>query len=246
MRASIVPGFFTMANMFCGYLAVLQVFRDRLTTAAWLIIAAGVLDTLDGKLARLTKSASPFGVQYDSLADVISFGFAPSVLAYVVFFQSWGNIGLFFSFLPLVFGAIRLARFNVRLKGFDKSFFEGLPIPVAAVTIASFVIFNFYFWDVLRWKKVFFLLVLLVSLLMISTIRYETMPNFKLQSDPANRIKILLVLVGGLLIVLFPHETFFPLAILYVLSGPVRVLWPVFFPQTAKDKHREQGDTPKQ
>ncbi len=232
-----------MANMFCGYLAVIQVFRDHLTTAAWLIIAAGVLDILDGKLARLTKSASPFGVQYDSLADVISFGFAPSVLAYMVFFQGWGTIGLFFSFLPLVFGAIRLARFNVRLKGFDKNFFEGLPIPVAAVTIASFVIFNFYIWDVLRWKKVFFLLVLSLSLLMISTIRYETMPDFRLQSDPRNRIKILLVLVGGLLIALFPHETFFPLAILYVLSGPVRLLWPIFFPQTATRNPSDGGDS---
>jgi len=225
LSVGIVPSFFTMANMFCGYFAIILATGGKFTQAAWLIITAAVLDALDGKLARMTKSSSDFGVQYDSLADVISFGLAPSFLVYKVYFQGWGTIGLFVSFVPLIFAAIRLARFNVSLKGYDKSFFQGLPSPAAAITIASFIIFNFFFWDTLRWHKVLLLLVFFVSILMVTTIRYEVMPQFSLRGGRTQRIKIVLALLGTLALVLFPHETFFPLAMLYVFSGPIYFLY---------------------
>ncbi|RMF55483.1 MAG: CDP-diacylglycerol--serine O-phosphatidyltransferase [Calditrichaeota bacterium] len=224
----IVPGFFTMANMFCGYYATLQAAKGQFITATWLIFAAAVLDALDGKLARLTGTASKFGVQYDSLADVVSFGLAPSALAYFVFFHQWGAVGLFLSFTPLVFGSVRLARFNVRLKGFDKEYFEGLPIPAAALALSTFVMFNFEYWHLLRWSKVFLSLMLLVSILMISSIRYEKMPNFTLKSDRKERIKILLLIIGSLLIIIFPYKALFPLALIYVFSGPGYVVWKLF------------------
>ncbi|MCK6621854.1 MAG: CDP-diacylglycerol--serine O-phosphatidyltransferase [Calditrichaceae bacterium] len=225
VRAGIVPGLFTMANMFCGYYSVILSCQGKFITAAWLIVAAAVLDVLDGKLARLTQSSSDFGVQYDSLADVISFGIAPSMLSYYVFFQNWGTIGLLLSFVPLVFGSIRLARFNIRLVGHDKKHFEGLPSPAAAITIATFVIFSFDAWGLLQWSKVFLGVILLVSLLMITLIRYETMPNFSLHSSRANRLKILSVVIALLVLLFFPQEAFFPLAMVYVLSGPLRVIW---------------------
>ncbi len=228
VRAGLVPSFFTMANMFCGYFSIILAAGQHFIPAAWLIVAAGILDTLDGKLARLTKTSSPFGVQYDSLADVVSFGAAPAALSYFVYFQQWGTIGLLVSFIPLVFGSLRLARFNVRLKGFDKEFFEGLPIPAAAITISTFVIFAYHFWHGLRWGKVFFFMLLLVSTLMITNIRYEKMPNFSLRTSRGNRIKILIVVVGTLLIFLFPQESFFPIAIVYVLSGIVRAFLKLF------------------
>lgn len=224
VSAGIVPSFFTMANMFSGYFSIIQCTQGNYTQAAWLIVAAAVFDTLDGTLARLTKSASSFGVQYDSLADVVSFGAAPSYLAYLVFFKGWGTIGLLISFLPLVFGSIRLARFNIRQKGPARENFQGLPIPAAALTIATFIIFNYHFWDHLRWTKLFLILLIFVSTLMISTIRYEKMPEFSLQSDPRNRLKMLMVIVGGVVIVLYPQQTFFPLALLYCASGLVRVI----------------------
>jgi CDP-diacylglycerol---serine O-phosphatidyltransferase len=227
VRAGIVPSFFTMTNMFCGYFSVIQTTQERFTQAAWLIVAAAVFDTIDGILARLTKTSSNFGIQYDSLADAISFGLAPSYLAYMVFFKGWGTTGLLISFLPLVFGSIRLARFNVRQNGIKKEYFEGLPIPAAALTIATFIIFNFYFWDRLRWTKLFLILLLFVSAVMISTILYERMPEFSLQTNPKNRTKILITVSGVVIIVLFPHETFFPLALLYILSGPFKVIWPI-------------------
>ncbi len=233
VSSSIVPGFFTMANMFCGYYSTLLsagayfegMNYSKFVTAAWLIVAAAVLDVLDGKLARLTRTASSFGVQYDSLADVISFGLAPAALSYFVFLHQWGTLGLLASFIPLVFGSIRLARFNVEQKGLSKTHFKGLPIPMAALTIATFVLFNYEFWEKLRWSKVFFTLILLVSFLMISNFRYEVMPNFSLRSNRADRIKFLLVLIGGLVIVWFPNTMFFPLTLVYVLSGLGRGLW---------------------
>ncbi len=241
VRAGLVPSFFTMANMFCGYYAILMAAHEHFILSAWLIVAAGILDTLDGKLARLTKTSSPFGVQYDSLADVISFGAAPAALSYFVYFKQWGTVGLLVSFIPLVFGSLRLARFNVRLKGFDKQFFEGLPIPAAAITISTFVIFTDYYWHNLRWGKVFFAILLLVSTLMITNIRYEKMPNFTLRSDRGNRIKILIVIVGTLLIFIFPQESFFPIAIIYVFSGITRSLIKLFSSEGVTDNQIQES-----
>jgi CDP-diacylglycerol--serine O-phosphatidyltransferase len=214
-----------MANMFCGYYSAILSSQGRFITAAWLIVAAGILDVLDGKLARLTQSSSDFGVQYDSMADVISFGLASSMLSYYVFFQSWGTIGLLLSFIPLVFGSIRLARFNVRAESSDKKYFEGLPIPAAAITIAAFILFNFEIWETLRWPKILLALVILVSLFMVTSIRFESVPNFSLQSSRANRFKILMVIIGIVIIIISPHKTFFPILVCYVLSGPLRVVW---------------------
>ncbi len=225
MTTSWVPSAFTMLNIFCGYFSVIQAANQKFIQAAWLIVAAAVLDALDGKIARMAKAASHFGVEYDSLADVVSFGFAPSFLAYNVVYFHWGTLGLFISFTPLVFGSIRLARFNIRLKGFDKAYFEGLPIPSAALTIATFVVFNYHFWGYLRWQKVFLFLVIGLSVLMVTNYRYETLPNFSLRRGTPERGKILTVFIGTIVIILFPQEAFFPLSLLYALSGPAREFW---------------------
>ncbi len=217
-----------MANMFCGYYSVLLSTTDRFIPAAWLIVAAAVLDALDGKIARFAKVDSRFGVEYDSLADVISFGFAPSYLIYKAAFIRWGTLGMFISVAPLILGSIRLARFNIRLKQPNKESFEGLPIPAAAVSIATFLVFNFYFWGYLRWEKVYLFLVVVLSVLMVTSIRYETFPSFSLQAGIENRNKILVVMVGIIAVIIFPDEAFFPLAMMYVLSGPIRFIWTIF------------------
>jgi len=222
-----VPSAFTMANLFCGYFSVILTANGKFIQASWLIVAAAVLDALDGKIARLTKTASHFGVEYDSLADVVSFGFAPSFLIYKSVFQNWGTVGIIISFIPLVFGSVRLARFNIRLKGFDKEYFEGLPIPPAAITIATFLVFNYHFWGRLRWEKLYLLIVITVSVLMLTTIRYETLPNFSLQKGRMNRWKFFIIMISILTIILFPQETFFLWAVAYALSGPIRLSWQV-------------------
>lgn len=241
VKTNWVPSAFTMGNLFCGYFAVILAANAKFIQASWLIVAAAVLDALDGKIARFTKADSHFGVEYDSLADVISFGFAPSFLAYKAVFINWGTVGLLLSFGPLVFGSIRLARFNIRLKGVDKEYFEGLPIPASAVAIATFLVFNFHFWEYLRWEKVFLLLIIAVSVLMVTSVRYETFPNFTLQSGLPNRAKFSIVLLGTLLVILFPQEAFFPIAAVYILSGPARLTWLVLLgEQHAKLKSKKE------
>ncbi len=245
VKTNWVPSAFTMANMFCGYLSVVLAANGKFITASWLIVAAAVLDMLDGKIARIAKVSSHFGVEYDSLADVVSFGFAPSFLAYKVVFANWGTIGLFISVGPLIFGAVRLARFNIRLKGFDKDYFEGLPTPAAAITIATFLVFNFYFWQYLRWEKVFLFILIAVSVLMVSTIRYETMPSFSLQKGTPEKRKITIVMIGIISIIIWPQETFFPWTILYLLSGPLRVVGILLFGDSFKTKNEGNSDESK-
>ncbi len=217
---SIVPSFFTIGNMFCGFLSIIYAFESNYTLAAWLIFASAFLDTMDGKVARFTKSASQFGVEYDSLADVVSFGFAPSALMYELYFKSMGMIGVMVSFLPLLFGSIRLARFNAQLKGFDKSYFSGLPIPAAALTLASFVIFQIHYFGTPHAEpRIMLALIFVVSVLMVSTLRYETMPNLSLKGSMLDKLKIFCLLVGAIMLVIYPRQILFPLMSIYVLSG---------------------------
>jgi len=217
---SIVPSFFTVGNMFCGYYSVINAFNGNITLAAWMIFAGAFLDAMDGKIARLTKSSSQFGVEYDSLADVISFGFAPSFLIYSVYATKLGVVGILLSFLPLLFGSIRLARFNTQLKGFDKDYFSGLPIPIAALTLSSFIIFSEYFYqDPGKFPKTMIILVFLVSILMVSTIRYETMPNLNFKGSVKDKIKVILVIIGAILIIIFPQIVVFPFMVFYILTG---------------------------
>jgi len=219
-----------MANMFCGFLATLQAAHGEFRQAAALIVAAAILDALDGKLARLADASTEFGVQYDSMADVVSFGFAPSALAYFFYFQSWGQVGVFISFMPLVFGTVRLARFNTSLVGFDKDFFKGIPIPASAMAIATFVLLNVRYPEALNTlveTRIILVIILFVSVMMITSIRYEKMPNFSLKSNRSQRIKILTVIGCVILVTLFPNEAFFPLSVIYVFSGLVRQLWKI-------------------
>jgi CDP-diacylglycerol--serine O-phosphatidyltransferase len=219
---SIVPSFFTVGNMFCGYFSIISAFNGKITLAAWMIFAGAFLDAMDGKIARFTKSASQFGVEYDSLADVITFGFAPAFLIYSVYATKLGIVGILLSFLPLLFGSIRLARFNIQLKGLDKDYFSGMPIPIAALTLSSFVIFSEYFYrDPGKFPKTMIILVFLVSILMVSTIRYETMPNLNFKGSVKDKIKVICVIIGTILIIIFPQIVVFPFMIFYILTGIV-------------------------
>src|ERR1700743_2127063 len=138
----IVPNFVTTANMFCGFYSVIASIKSEFSTAAWAIIAASVFDMLDGRIARLAKATSQFGVEYDSLSDLISFGMAPAVLFYVWALQPFERIGWLAAVLYLICGALRLARFNVTTAKLSGKYFQGLPIPMAAGMIATFIIFN--------------------------------------------------------------------------------------------------------
>src|SRR5262249_39663338 len=186
---SIVPSLFTIGNIFCGYYSIISTLRGNWDYAAILIGVGYILDGLDGRIARLTKTASDFGIQLDSLADVITFGVAPAILAF-----SWGfgasegiggdvskhfrQFGFLASFAFVVCGALRLARFNLQAKKpadvSAKRYFVGLPIPAGAGMIAAIVHFfktpTLMVGSALLWA----LLILLVAFLMISTVRYSS------------------------------------------------------------------------
>ncbi len=214
-----IPHFFTFSNIFLGFLAIIYISRESFITAAWCIVIASLFDMIDGKVARLTKTHSRFGVELDSLADVISFGAAPAFLIFKSNFSTVGPWGIIFSFLYLLAGVFRLARFNANIKGYSKKNFSGLPIPVAALAIATFMLFTQNFWDVIAIVPAFLVLVPAVSILMVSNIEYETIPRLFLSRSIKRNIKPLSYLIGFACVFFYPREAFFPGTLLYMLKG---------------------------
>lgn len=216
----ILPTLFTVGNLFCGYLSVFCSIRGTFQTAAILIIAAAVLDMLDGRIARLTNSASRFGEEYDSLADLVSFGIAPAVLAY-----SWGladfhRLGWMASFLFVVCGSMRLARFNIQTRVTDKKYFIGLPIPAAAGTIATLVLATPERLVSRFWMAGLLVLTVILSYLMISTLRYRSFKDLDLRRQRRAWILPAIALVFAV-IAYRPAVTLLAIALIYAASGPV-------------------------
>jgi CDP-diacylglycerol---serine O-phosphatidyltransferase len=233
---SIIPNLFTVGNIFCGYFAVISTLRGNYDSAAIAIGVGAVLDALDGRIARLTKTTSDFGVQLDSLADVISFGVAPAMLAF-----QWGlsslqgmeaniakhvtQFGWFATFAFVICGTLRLARFNIQTSKPEttpgsKRNFVGLPIPAGAGVVAAFV--HFFKSPVLQVGSALLwcLLVLLAAILMISTVRY---PSFKSVDLRKSRPRFVFLAAGlGIAFVSFYSEiALMILAVVYISSGPV-------------------------
>jgi CDP-diacylglycerol--serine O-phosphatidyltransferase len=219
---SLLPSLFTLANLFCGWSCVVYAMRGDLMMAAPFIGVAMVLDMLDGRIARMTGTASEFGVQLDSLADMISFGMAPAVLAYAWGLAPLGRLGWAAGFLFVTGAALRLARFNIQ-KNTDKRYFVGLASPAAAAIVASTV---FYYPEGLHSRPEALLGVILVvvpALLMVSTIRFRSFKTIDLRER--RRYQILIALAALLaLIVTFPHEVLLAMAYGYLASGFVDLL----------------------
>ncbi len=221
---AVVPSLFTVLNIFCGFSAVVQTSQGGYRQAAWFIILAAIFDVLDGVMARITKSSSSFGVEFDSLSDVVSFGLAPSFLVYQSLFYRDGGMGLLVSSLPLILGALRLARFNSQLVGFTKEYFRGLPIPASALTICAYVL-AFHvegFGYTPLTASLLPPLVTVVSLLMVSTIRYDTLPQISKRGISAHPLKFTALVVAVTAIAVTRGAALFPVFGLYLLTGPMR------------------------
>jgi CDP-diacylglycerol---serine O-phosphatidyltransferase len=233
---SIIPSLFTIGNIFCGYYAIIATLRGNYDYAAVAIGVGTVLDTLDGRIARLTKTASEFGVQLDSLADVLTFGAAPAMLAF-----AWGltalegmeaniaqhvrQLGWLATFAFVVCSALRLARFNLQ-KANDsgsKRYFIGLPTPASAGTIAAIV--HFFKSPILLVGSALLwcFLILLVSFLMISTVRYYSFKEFDPKKyGPRFALLTTAMLIG--LVIFYSEVMLLLMAAIYVGSGPVSKL----------------------
>lgn len=172
----LLPNMMTIASLLTGFLGILWSIEGAFEMAAYAILASCVFDGLDGKLARLTNSASDFGVQLDSLADLVAFGVGPAVLIYQWHLHDFGRLGIMASFLVIACGALRLARFNIQTGKISKKFFIGLPIPAAACTLAAFVLFSPYLPEPFTvWiPRAVLVLAFLVSILMVSNVRYAS------------------------------------------------------------------------
>jgi CDP-diacylglycerol--serine O-phosphatidyltransferase len=223
---AVVPSLFTVLNMFCGFLSIIRSSQGEFPAAAWFIILAAGFDAFDGIMARITKSSSEFGVQIDSLSDVVSFGAAPAFLAYQISLSSLGSMGVLLSSLVMIFGGLRLARFNVQLTGFDKEFFLGLPIPASAITVASFTLsfttpggtLSPVAAALLPW------MVVSLSLLMVSKVRYDTLPRISRRAIRKEPWKFTFAVLAVIVVVVTGGSAVFPLLLLFIALGLIRWL----------------------
>jgi CDP-diacylglycerol--serine O-phosphatidyltransferase len=220
----LLPTLFTIGNLFCGYIAIVLAARGEFALAGKLIILAAILDGLDGRIARLTGTTSDFGVQFDSLADIVSFGLAPAILAYYWSLEPLGRAGWLVAFIFVVCAAMRLARFNIQGARGDKRFFAGMPSPPAAGTLAA-VIHAFPILPEFGLLPVLIaLLVISLGLLMISRFRYRSFKEFDLR----NRRSYIYVLPLAAMLVavaIYPRIAMLIFAALYLVSGPAATVW---------------------
>ena len=224
----LLPNLFTTGNMFCGFISIILGIQGNFSLAPWIIIVGAFFDSMDGRVARLTRSTSSFGVEYDSLADLITFGMAPAFLAYLWSLQTFGRLGAMVSFLYLTCSALRLARFNVMAGTAPKGFFTGLPSPMAAGVVATSVLF--YNEMGLEFPRHWIAApcVLLAATLMVSTVHFPSFKEFKLSRENSFGILALVVLLTTL-IVIRPEVTLFLLNVFYILlsrlADLVRLVW---------------------
>jgi len=215
----LLPSLLTVGNMFCGYACIVFAMRGEYETAAPFIGFAFVLDMLDGRIARLTGTASPFGVEFDSLADVISFGVAPAILAFGWGLAPLGRLGWAAGFMFVTAAAMRLARFNIQsASGGDKRYFVGMPTPAAGAVVASTVFVYPSGLNDYRAALPAIALVIGPALLMVSTIRFRSLKDIDLQT---RRPYSVLFLIAGAIVAVVAHPRYVlvAMAYTYVLSG---------------------------
>jgi CDP-diacylglycerol---serine O-phosphatidyltransferase len=228
----IIPSALTLGNLFFGVWAMVAASRGQFMTAAWLIVLAGVADTLDGRVARVTQTGSRFGAELDSLVDAISFGVAPAFVMYHLFLAdaAWGWVAAFFYITGAV---IRLARFNVEQAGHAKVAFHGLPSPAAGMTLATFYPFSQTrlfenMFAGLPWPSIMIGMMLALAMLMMSHVLYPVVPKFGFRN-----LKGILTLAAfvGTVIAAFtiPALFFFPALLLYVSYGVLKAAILGFF-----------------
>lgn len=222
----VLPSAFTLGNLFLGFWAIVSASRGQFETAGWLIVMAGVLDMLDGRIARFTSTGSEFGEQLDSLVDAISFGVAPSLIIYFLFLGE-GVWSWTIAYLYVAAVIIRLARFNVEQAGGAKVAFHGLPSPTAGITLASFYPFtrtDFFetYLSGFEWDQLTTGLVLALSVLMVSHVLYPVVPRFSFRNK-RGIVAIIIATISIIAAFTVPALFFFPAAILYIATGLIRV-----------------------
>jgi CDP-diacylglycerol---serine O-phosphatidyltransferase len=239
----VVPSLFTLFNLFYGMWSMVLASRGEFYRASWFIFFAGMLDTLDGRVARLSKTGTRFGAELDSLVDIVSFGVAPAFLMYQLEFASAGEAEWIFCYFYAMAAAIRLARFNITQAGRAKKSFIGLPSPAAGMTLAMFYPFTTtplyqQVFQLMPRHRLMQLLMILLTILMVSNVRYAAVPRAGLRTlrGLLGLATILVVVVFGV----FEHDAFFfPLGVAYVVYGVLRAAALGFFADASEDEESE-------
>jgi len=217
----LLPNLVTTASLFCGFYAIIAAIQGNFYQAALSILIAAVLDGLDGRIARITRTTSAFGIQYDSLSDLIAFGLAPAILVFLWALKPFDRFGWMAAFLYAVCGALRLARFNVQVGQIGNNYFVGLPIPAAATIVATTILFVFQIGGTGATGYLAVLIMIYVlSFLMVSNIHYPSFKGLKLAERRSFNFLVAIVLI----FVLVALEPFLMLSVGvlgYVLSGPL-------------------------
>ena len=217
----VLPNLITSCSLFAGFYSIAATYTGQFENAATAIIAAVVLDGLDGRIARMTRTTTKFGVEYDSLSDVVACGVAPAFLVYGWALSRFGRWGWLAAFLFLICGALRLARFNVQVNTVERGKFNGLPIPAAATFVASMILLFYYLGGIGSFKHVAVLLsIYVLAFLMVSTVRYDSFKDLEpLRRRPFNTLVVFIFL--ALLLFAEPQVMIFLFYSAYIVSGPV-------------------------
>jgi len=243
----VLPNLFTTGGLFAGFYSIICSMRGDFQTAAAFVLVAQVFDILDGRIARLTRTTSRFGIEYDSLSDLIAFGVAPGILVYQWALEPWHTWGWLAASLYVTCGALRLARFNVQYDNVEKRHFIGLPIPAAADVVASTVLLYYYLGGEGATSKHIILLLVIYALafLMVSNVKF-----FSFKETSLYRRQPFGLLVGAIilikLIIAAPQPMLFAGCFGYAMSGPVR--WLVLRLRQARPRRRRgahDGDEPR-
>jgi CDP-diacylglycerol---serine O-phosphatidyltransferase len=220
----ILPNLFTTGGLFAGFYGIVATMDGNYHVAAWFILVSAIFDALDGKVARLTNTTSRFGVEYDSLADLVAFGVAPGLLMYAWALKPFGKLGWLAAFLYVVCGALRLARFNVQSGTVESKRFVGLPIPAAAAMVSGCVLlFHYLGYSGTVQKVSILLLIYVLAFLMVSNFSYYAFKDPELvKRQPFGFLVLAIVIL--IVVVAQPEIMLFVFFSAYVASGPLGYL----------------------
>jgi CDP-diacylglycerol--serine O-phosphatidyltransferase len=221
----ILPNLFTSCSLFGGFYAIIATVQGRFDAAAIAILISSLFDGLDGKIARFTNTTSRFGAEYDSLSDLVAFGVAPGLLAFEMSLKPLGRFGWLAVFLYLICGALRLARFNIQKSNLESQHFKGLPIPGAAIFIATLVLLIHSTGGLVPNRHIILIIIMyLLSFLMVSTVDYVSFKGLGLfKRRPFNALVATILLF--IVVAYKPSLMLFLFSALYVLSGPAMLLY---------------------
>lgn len=236
----ILPNLFTAASIFFGVISIISTLNGNFTKAIIFIFLSLIFDGLDGRVARLTNTTSKFGVEFDSLADIIAFGVAPAFLFYIVIGSEFGRVGSLLTAIYVIFGAIRLARFNVTTGTYDPSVFIGLPIPTAAIWLAVMVGVYLEYSFFMNLKMLYLFAVGLISVLMVSNVRFPSFKKINLKKMNFYKVLIGLIVIFSLFYIR-PLELTAVLTSSYILYGIVRAIYN-FYDRKIRKKTKDENN----